>query len=48
MFGVIATMLSVRLITHFGWSKYFAFPPAVFMALMVIYTVLFGTFIIGA
>ena len=48
LFGVIATVLSVRLISHYRWSKYFAFPPAVFLALVVIYTVFFGTFIIGA
>jgi len=48
LFGVIATVLSARLISHYRWSKYFAFPPAVFLALMVIYTVFFGTFIIGA
>jgi hypothetical protein len=48
LFGIIATVLSVRLISHYRWSKYFAFPPAVFLALTVIYTVFFGTFIIGA
>ena len=47
-FGVIATVLSVRLISHYGLSKYLAFPPAVFLALMVIYTLFFGTFIVGA
>ena len=46
--GLIATVLSVRLISHYGFSKYFAFPPAVVLALMVIYTVFFGTFIVGA
>ena len=46
--GLIATVFSVRLISHYKLSKYFAFPPAVFLALMVIYTVFFGTFIIGA
>jgi len=47
-FGVIATALSVLLISHYHLSKYFAFPSVVFLALMVIYTVFFGTFIIGA
>ena len=46
--GVIATVLSVRLISHYKLSKYFAFAPVVLLALMVIYTVFFGTFIIGA
>ena len=48
LFGVIATALSVRLISHYRLSNYFAFPSVVFLALMVIYTVFFGTFIIGA
>ena len=46
-FGLIATVVSVRLISHYGLSKYFSFPPAVFLALTVIYTLFFGTFIIG-
>ena len=47
-FGIIATVLSVRLISRYRLSKFFASPPAVFLALMVIYTLFFGTFIIGA
>ena len=47
-FGIIATTLSVRLISHYRLSEYFAYPPAVLLAMMVIYTLFFGTFIIGA
>ncbi len=46
--GIITTALSVRLISHYRLSNYFAFPSVVFLALTVIYTVFFGTFIIGA
>ena len=47
-FGFMATGLSVGLIKHYRLSKYFAFPPAVLLAMVVIYTLFFGTFIIGA
>jgi len=46
-FGIMATVLSVRLISHYRLSKYFAFPPAALLAMVVIYTLFFGTFIIG-
>jgi hypothetical protein len=44
--GTIATVVTARLLNRYRLSKYFFYPPLVFLALMVIYTVLIGTFII--
>jgi len=44
--GVLATLVTVRLLNRYRLSKYFYYPPLVFVALMVIYSVLFGTFVI--
>jgi hypothetical protein len=44
--GAIAAMVTARLLNRYRLSKYFFYPPLVFLALMVIYTVLIGTFII--
>ena len=46
LFGVIAAVVTARLLNRYRLSKHFFYPPLVFLALMVIYTVLFGTFII--
>ena len=46
IFGVIAAVVTTRLLDRCRLSKYFFYPPLVFLALIVIYTVLFGTFII--
>jgi len=45
-FGFAAALLTAQLLNKYKLSKYFAFPQVVLMALIVIYTVLFGTFII--
>ena len=47
LFGVLATLVTARLLNRYRLSKYFFYPPLVFLALMVIYTVLIGAFIIG-
>ena len=44
--GVIAAVVTARLLNRYRLSRYFSHPPLVFVALMVIYTVLIGTFII--
>ena len=44
--GTIAAVITARLLNRYRLSRYFSYPPLVFVALMVIYTVLFGTFII--
>ena len=48
VFGVIAAVVTGRLLNRYRLSKCFFYPPVVSLALMIIYTVLIGTFIIGA
>lgn len=44
--GVAAAMLTAMLLNRFRLSRYFFYPPLVFFALAVIYTVIIGTFIV--
>ena len=44
--GMIAAVATARLLNRFRLSRYFFYPPLVFLALAVIYTGLIGTFII--
>ena len=46
IFGTIAAVLTARLLNRYRLSRYFSYPPLVFVALIVIYTVFIGTFII--
>jgi hypothetical protein len=46
--GVALATLSGRLLNRNHWSQYFFYPPLVMLAMMAIYTVLIGTFIIGS
>jgi hypothetical protein len=46
LFGVVAALVTARLLNHYRLSKYFSHPPLVLLAMMVIYTILFGTFVI--
>jgi len=46
MLGTIAAVMTARLLNRFRLSKYFFYPPLVFLALTIIYTVLIGTLII--
>ena len=46
--ATIATLVTSRLLNRYRLSRYFSYPPLVFVALLVIYTVFTGTFIIGA
>jgi hypothetical protein len=48
MLGLIATVMTTRLLNRYKLSKHFFYPPVVSVALMIIYTVFIGTFIIGA
>ncbi|MGD8978421.1 MAG: DUF1656 domain-containing protein [Gammaproteobacteria bacterium] len=48
VFGTIATLVTARLLNRYRLSRYFSYPPLVFVCLLVIYTVFTGTFIIGA
>jgi hypothetical protein len=44
--AVIATAVTARLLNRYRLSRYFYYPPLVFVALTVIYTVIIGTFIV--
>jgi hypothetical protein len=44
--AVLATAVTVRLLNRYRLSRYFYYPPLVFVALTVIYTVIIGTFIV--
>ena len=46
--GVAAAVLTAMLLNRFRLSRYFFYPPLVFVALAVIYTVMIGTFIVPA
>lgn len=46
--GILGAMATTRLLNRYRLSKYFFYPPLVSLALMIIYTVLIGTFVIGA
>jgi hypothetical protein len=44
--GVAATLLTAFFLNRYRLSRFFSFPPLVFLALAVIYTCLIGTFFI--
>jgi hypothetical protein len=46
--GVTAAVLTAMLLNRYRLSRYFFYPPLVFLAMAVIYTGLIGTFIIPA
>jgi hypothetical protein len=46
IFGTIAAVVTARLLNRYRLSRYFYYPPLVFVALAIIYTVLIGTLII--
>lgn len=46
LLGAIATIITIQLFNHYKLSRYFFYPPLVSLAVMIIYTVLFGTFIV--
>lgn len=46
LLGVAAASLTVRLLNRHRLSRYFFYPPLVFVALAVIYSGLIGTFLI--
>ena len=47
LLGTIAAVATARLLNRYRLSKYFFYPPLVFVALAIIYTVLIGTLIIS-
>ena len=46
LLGVIAAVVTARQLNRYRLSQYFFYPPLVFVAMTVIYTVLIGTFVI--
>ena len=44
--GVVAALVTANLLNRYRLSRYLFNPPLVFVALMVIYTVIIGTFIV--
>ena len=48
LLGAIAAWATARLLNRFRWSRFFFYPPLVLIALAVIYTVIFGTWVIPA
>lgn len=44
--GVIAAALTAKALNRFRLSKYVFYPPFVYVAMAVFFTVLFGTFLI--
>ena len=48
LLGAAAAWLTALLLNRYRLSRFFAYPPLVFLALAVIYTIAIGTFIIPA
>ncbi len=46
LLGFAAALMTANLLNRYRLSKYFFYPQLVFIALIVIYTVIFGTFVI--
>lgn len=46
LLGAAAAVISARLLNRYRLSRFFFYPPLVFLALLVIYTVFIVTFII--
>ncbi len=47
LLGTAAAWLTAQLLNRYRLSRFFAYPPLVFLALTVIYTVVIGTFFIA-
>lgn len=47
LLGIAAALLTARLLDRHRISRYFANPPAVVIAISIIYTILIGTFFVG-
>ncbi len=46
LLGLVAAWLTAQLLNRYRLSRFLAYPPLVLLALAVIYTVAFGTFVI--
>lgn len=45
--GLIAAIVTAHLLNRYRLTRYFFYPPLVFVALTIIYTIFIGTSIIG-
>jgi hypothetical protein len=45
-FGLMAALITAQLLNRFRLSKHFFYPPLVFVALVIIYTLVVGAWII--
>ena len=45
--GIVAALLTTRVFNKLRLPRFFFYPPLVSLALMVIYTIAIGTFVIG-
>lgn len=45
LLGTIAAVVTAKLLNRWRLSRHFFYPPLVLVAMMIIYTVLFGTFV---
>ena len=46
LLGAVLAWVSARLLNRYRLSRFFAYPPLVFIAMAIIYTGLIGTFLI--
>ena len=46
LLGMLLALLTAKLLDRYRLSRFFFYPPLVYVALIVIYTVLIGTFVI--
>lgn len=44
--GTIAAVITARLLNRYRLSRHFFYPPLVLVAMMIIYTVVFETFVV--
>ena len=48
LLGAAAAWLTAQMLNRYRLSRFFAYPPLVFLALAVIYSIALGTFVIPA
>ena len=46
LLGILLALLTAKLLDCYRLSRFFFYPPLVYVALILIYTVLIGTFVI--
>jgi len=44
--GIMAAIYTAKMLNRYRLSRYFFYPPAVLLSMVVIYTVLIGTFVV--